>query len=113
LSGSLSKSPKVELQAYMALGYLLWSGTATVTGTLLNPLSFLKGVKPSLSLFHSCQYSFLGSVPESDRLPSDCSFRRDVMLMKEGRMQEAQDQKTAIEELQRKDRRLRAAAAKD
>jgi hypothetical protein len=61
---------------------------------------------------HARCCSFLPSVPESDRLPSDCSFRSDIILMKEGQMLLAQDQKTAIEERQRQDRRLRSAAAK-
>lgn len=51
------------------------------------------------------------NVPESDRLPSDCSFRRDICLMKEGRMHEAQEQKTVVEDIQRQDRKLRKAAA--
>jgi hypothetical protein len=58
-------------------------------------------------LYHSHNFS----VPESDRLPSDCSFRRDICLMKEGRMHEAQEQKTVVEDIQRQDRKLRKAAA--
>lgn len=46
-------------------------------------------------------------------LPSDSRYREDAVLLNEGRLQESQDMKTRLEEAQRRDRRLRAAARKE
>ena len=46
-------------------------------------------------------------------LPSDSSFREDCMLLKNGNEEKAQEEKLKLEEIQRNDRKLREAYAKD
>lgn len=46
-------------------------------------------------------------------LPSDSRYRADAILLNQGKLQESQDTKTRLEEEQRRDRRLRAAARKE
>ena len=46
-------------------------------------------------------------------LPSDSRYREDAILLNQGKLQESQDTKTRLEELQRRDRRLRAEARKE
>eukprot|EP00899_Mesostigma_viride_P002325 jgi/Mesvir1/12093/Mv00367-RA.1 len=50
--------------------------------------------------FYRCQ-------PSDDPLPSDCRFRDDLCLLREGKLDDAQKAKETLEELQRKDRQWR------
>lgn len=51
-------------------------------------------------------------IPDANPLPSDCSFREDLRALADGDVEEAQKQKERLEQLQRADRKCRAAGGK-
>jgi hypothetical protein len=79
-----------------------------LTGSWLSHISF-DGAK-----YWERDATWVREVPlesvKTEPLPSDCRFREDLVALKAGDEETAQREKTRIEEDQRRDRKLRAAA---
>lgn len=83
----------------------------------LKPLSICKGNWLAYLDWDDCRYWTLleekpdGWTPDPHPLPSDCSFREDLRKLATGNMEEAQLSKDQMENDQRRDAKLRTAAA--
>jgi hypothetical protein len=84
---------------------------------LLKPLSICKGNWLAYLDWDDCRYWTLleekpdGWTPDPHPLPSDCSFREDLRKLASENMEEAQLSKDQMENDQRRDAKLRTAAA--
>ncbi|CBZ51107.1 hypothetical protein NCLIV_041820 [Neospora caninum Liverpool] len=58
---------------------------------------------------HSFPPASLEACPESAALPTDSRFRQDILCLREGLFEEAQEWKLALEAIQRRDRRVSVA----